>query len=458
MGEIRQVDTILGTIYERYDSEGNVIQRAGAIGFSKNYEGKIEDYVGKTFFIITSLDGKAISEANRYLNFTLGGCSYKKRELAFTALKIFYSFVDLYHILKYKDGLDMDSINKLKDFLKGGKRKGISWNLDFETLRINKTINNYLSAYRDFYSKAFNLRDTLLHDKSIFSSKTTPSKTGSKTKDVRERFNSNKRVKIVVDRPPKYIKQKEYDSIIRIIKDGYSNRELIMVKLMYKYGLRLGEVLGITLEDLILEENKIILRNRLSDKPWQRTKKRDDNLESIEDYSSPDYQNDYFPIYIDKNTMELIQEYIEETRDETVINKSEIKKRNLETKCRADKVTDRELLYDENQYIFLNEQHYTPLTSSGWNFILRQIYEKVGIKIDKRVKKNNLSHRLRHGFAMYKVWVKGYDELALADALRHSDTSTVKRYFNPDDEDRARLLREQREHMKNKVGISFGSD
>lgn len=35
-----------------------------------------------------------------------------------------------------------------------------------------------------------------------------------------------------------------------LIEDKYTLREKIIVKLMYEYGLRIGEVLGLTLEDI----------------------------------------------------------------------------------------------------------------------------------------------------------------------------------------------------------------
>lgn len=52
-----------------------------------------------------------------------------------------------------------------------------------------------------------------------------------------------------------------------------------------------------------------------------------------------------------------------------------------------------------------------------------------------RIRKNNLNHRFRHGFAMFKVLIEKYDELKLAHVLRHSRKSSVKVYFNPTEED-----------------------
>ncbi|MDQ7864028.1 hypothetical protein RCO48_31965 [Peribacillus frigoritolerans] len=42
---------------------------------------------------------------------------------------------------------------------------------------------------------------------------------------------------------------------------------------------------------------------------------------------------------------------------------------------------------------------------------------------------------------------EGVTEVELADKLRHSGTHTVKRYYNPDEEDYIELLKKQRNHI-----------
>ena len=49
---------------------------------------------------------------------------------------------------------------------------------------------------------------------------------------------------------PMYFKENEYNEIINIIKQKYTVREHLIIHLMYNFGLRIGEVLGLTSEDL----------------------------------------------------------------------------------------------------------------------------------------------------------------------------------------------------------------
>jgi integrase/recombinase XerD len=124
------------------------------------------------------------------------------------------------------------------------------------------------------------------------------------------------------------------------------------------------------------------------------------------------------------------------------MNKSEAKRKNMMEACLADKVTDREDI-DPNHYIFINHHHYTPLTQGGWNNILRRYFNQLGIEVDKEHKKHNLNHRFRHGYAM-KLISLGYNEVQVAEMLRHSGTETVKRYFNPTRKDKIVMLNKQK--------------
>lgn len=350
----------------------------------------------------------------------------------------------------YRNGITKEEVRKLIGFLQGGKQRGTTWDLEFQTERSNATLNNYLSVYRDFYNEIFNIKDSSPHSKSAVAIHSGRGFMSHANKKVEQRFDVSKKVKRD-ERPPKYIKEREYEAIIELIKKKYSLRDTILVELMYKYGLRLGEALGLTFKDITQTNSGkdcLVIRNRVSDKPWQSGKSVM-NPRSRHDYGIDAYAIEgmgYQIVVIEKEMAELIYEYIDESRDEVLLNKSKAKRINLETKCIADKVTDRDDLIDGNYYIFLNRQHCTPLTASGWNYTVRKVFQELDIKLDKSVKENNLSHRFRHGFAMKKVQ-EGYTELQLADALRHSGTLSVKKYYNPDDEDRTELLERQREHM-----------
>lgn len=455
MGVIKEVSTSLGTIYDRYDNNGEVIQRAGTIGFSKNKE-------GFTYFILTDLRGNKIKEANLYLNNELRESKYKKRELAFTALKLLYSFLDLNRITSYKYGLDEVIVSKLLQFLQGGNYKGFNWNQEFNTTRSNKTVNNYLGVYREYFTIIFNVENSAIHKTQIIGNlRGNGTMLGHSVKERVESYKANNSVKPNV-KVPKYIKPLQYELILKEIEENYALRDRVIVELMYRFGLRIGEVLGLTLEDIVEGSGNtsgLFIRNRLQDKPWQRGKGLH-TPNSFLGYRADDYKGEgkgYHFILIDDQMLELLQEYIDESRDEFFLNKYEIKRKNLAEKGRADKLTDLEMEgadVVENQYVFLSHQHYTPLTAAGWNCTLREVFNKVGIKVDNEKKKNSLSHRFRHGFAMVRAHQMNYTHIKLAAALRHKSITTVMKYYNPDEKDKAELLSAQRERA-NKGGYSF---
>ena len=270
-------------------------------------------------------------------------------------------------------------------------------------------------------------------------------------KKTNERYTDNK---IVGDRGisvPRYIRPYEYEKIMEIVEEDSGLREMVIINLMYNYGLRLGEVLGVTFEDIEPTNSgnyyRLIIRNRVSDEPTQRAK----GVmvpETVDDYKSRSYNTEgnglgYQVVIIDEDMAELVQDYIDESRDDIVLSRSPKKRENLNSKAIADRVGTTPLLNNENQYIFLNKQHYTPITQSGWNTVLRVIFNEARISIDKGKKENNLSHRFRHGFAM-KLVKQDKQIYELQKELRHGNPYSCEAYYNPDDDDKVELL------MKNK--------
>lgn len=443
---IKERETSLGgTVYERYDSNNELIQKFGAIGFVKESTEK-----KKTYFIITDLNGRLLEDANIYLNKTIGDADHSKRQNAYTALKLLYSFLQLEH---YDDprAITEDDIRNFRLFLEGGQKEGSLWKLDVQK-RGNNTFNIYLSVYRDFFKQLYGLIDLSIFDTVSIGTAYGDGFMAHTKKATQEKYKSNKKV-VEKKSVPKYIKHDQYEKIKDLIEEKYALREKIIIKLMYEYGLRIGEVLGLTFEDIMPSylEGKfdLIIRDRMSDRPDQKAK-------GVPSPKSADYYKDdwytkegigFQRVLIDEEMAELIYEYIDESRDDIVLSKSVKKRENLKTKTRADRVGSIPLLNNENQYIFLNHQHYTPLTQGGWNYVLREIFNLVGIQIDKGVKKENLSHRFRHGFAMLLV-KEGCQILELQKALRHASPTSCEAYYNPDDIDKAELLRKN--HVRSK--------
>lgn len=202
MGFIRSCEGNFGRFYERVSDSGDVIDRVGIYGFIKEYEGTV-------FFIIYDHNGSLIDEANYYLNKILLDSNYKKREMAFTALKNLYAFIKINNLRNYKQGFEEVETNRLVSFLKGGQSKGISYDIDIEIVRKNTTVNNYLHVIRDFYVKFFRLKEGPLLTKQYNGKISGGGLLGHANKKVVEKFKINQRVANSAIIPPKYIKKEQ---------------------------------------------------------------------------------------------------------------------------------------------------------------------------------------------------------------------------------------------------------
>ncbi|EJR53765.1 TPA: site-specific integrase [Bacillus luti] len=425
-------------IFEYKGYFGNKYKRIrGGQSYEVMVAGITKTYNDFTYMMVIGTNGKSYFEAYKYLNVELGNSGFSKRDQALRALKLLYSYIELFNTdINY---LDVDDKNKIIAFLKGGQNIGRYISYDFKTIRKNDTINNYFGVYRSFF-QYLGIKDNIFEEisgtqKIIGSGNAFNSKDNAL--EVQAYSINLKEVKSRV--VPKYITYSEYLKISKLIEDKYTLRDKIIVKLMYEYGLRIGEVLGLTLEDIHGEDitkqkNKcrLILRNRLTDKPWQYAKACLKVI-SRDTYNNPIYSEEDAGIQIVKitpETFDLIQEYIDETT--SPFSMSDKTFENYSLKNIADKVSSIDI--DRNAYIFISK-NYTPITSGAWNKIMKKIFQEVGIKIDTGKKTDNLNHRFRHGFAMFKVLSEGFDELKLAHVMRHSYTSSVKKYFNPTEDD-----------------------
>jgi site-specific recombinase XerD len=448
LGFIRDTQTFLGRVYERYNSKNELIQKFGAIGFKKISTSKV-----KTHFIITDLKGKLKIDANIYLNEKIGDSKYKKRETAFSALKVFYSFLELVHIDNPQDLSDSD-IRDLRLFLEGGRKEGSVWDIDLQIRRDNQTYNNYINVYRNFLKTMYGITDSYLFETITIGTIVSKGFVSHAYKGTQERYKANKKI---VRQPsaPKYIKHDQYEKIMNVIEKCYGIREKVIIDLMYNCGLRIGEVLGLTFEDLVPSYKEgyfnLIIRDRMSDKVTQRAKgvltPRSEDEYKDKWYREQGNYLGYQTVLIGEEMKELIQEYIDESRDDILLSKSHTKRKNLKDKAKADRVDTTPLVNNENQYIFLSHQHYTPITQAGWGYVLRGIFKEAGIHVDKGSKSTNLSHRFRHAFAMNRV-KNGMQILELQKELRHASPKSCESYYNPDDTDKAELLRRNNERYK----------
>ncbi|WP_102401001.1 tyrosine-type recombinase/integrase [Haloimpatiens massiliensis] len=382
---------------------------------------------GFNYIILYDENMRVIRSVYKYLNIELGKYSFNYREIVGTALKLFYSYLRVFNF--DINNLGIKEINMLKEFLYGESKKGQEYEINITSKRGVNTVNKYIAFYRN-YLKFLGIKNEVLNEKTVVAVlKNTDgllAHTKKKAYDkyaVTDRGYSNDRV------VPRYISKDEFAIIMEVIKKEYTLREEIIVGLMYENGLRIGEVLGLTLEDI--ENNKIIIRNRLSDKPYMLAKT------CYKPKNEKDYKNSICGVYMigyqvilpTEDTMDKLFYYIDEAHGIM----SKVNRNNYFKYAKSDKVTNGEDLEGDNYYVFLNKNG-AALSISGWNKILRAIFVKAGLKLDRNSKRNNLNHRFRHGFAM-KLIKNGATALDVASALRHKGISSVMCYFRPTEKD-----------------------
>lgn len=379
--------------------------------------------------MLYDVDMKPISEVFNFLNFNLASCSFHTKEKNLHALKLLYSYLTIFNLeLSQLTKLD---ITNLQYFLKGISPCGYTISLELLSNRKNETINGYLSIYRS-YIKALNIKNSPLLKKSA-----KPKSLINPFNDSRvlvDSYESSVRLAPPNKETPKYISVDEFKKIITIIRKYYSIREECIVRLMFEGGLRIGEVLGLTADDIVVEEINgvttgiVYIRNRYTDKPYQQAKTCM-NINSKKQYVTDEYNTlgyGYQTVPIDLELVDLINDYIEESH----IGAREAKNDNYYKYSLADRIRETIKYEDDNYYVFINKLG-KPLSYQSWKGIIRDIFIKSNMPIDSEKRKNNINHRFRHGFAMYLVKYLNCEPLELSKRMRHKSLSSTEKYYNP---------------------------
>lgn len=242
---------------------------------------------------------------------------------------------------------------------------------------------------------------------------------------------------------PKFISLKEMELILNYIDNDTSlSKETkmeysLIYKLMFNKGLRIGEVLGITLEDFEEIYNndgelyyKLYIRNRMSDSKDQRAK-RCLTMDGQYSYNAPIYHRldiGYQQVFLSEEFHDDIIEYFDVM--------SARFKREEKTLFKADAIDG----ISDNWYIFHNKNRPTPLNKDILYNYTRKMFQDLNIHIDKYVRTNNLFHRFRHGFCMYLLYVENIPPLQACKLTRHRNAEGLAIYNNPTEDMLAELM------------------
>lgn len=397
-----------------------------------------EERNGKTYIALFDNSGKIIQNVFSYLNTYLSIQSLNSKENSATALKYLYSCAEIFQF-DVKKMTSNDSAMFIS-FLSGDSKIGLNFSTSFNSIRSLDTINLYLSCIRNYIRYLGIEKHPLLETQGV-------KKLGNGRQVVSYKLT---RKSSAIETIPPYIKLNEYTNMSKLCIQNKDDQLHCMIMLMFTRGLRIGELLGLTREDLVELEPKIdentgevkrqcfvVIRNRCSDNPdFQHAK----NLvipTTQAYYKTDDYKLEFFG-WTRMSLSPEMYDYIVETV-ERIHTKAIKKNKDMWLKnCGADIVDDNTYKSPYNYYLFLNSIS-TPMSNISLGVRVKELFNAVDIKIDRVSggKYDNICHRFRHGFAMYLVKEKHFTQMELKAAMRQTNIHSCEVYFTPDDEDLA---------------------
>lgn len=398
-------------------------------------------YDGHNYHLLYDSNMNILYDATNYLNFDCNGLSPNTIAQHANALCILYSYLSIYS-LNYEE-LTIPQAKDYIEFLRGTSTKGLLFTTRLSTQRSNSTISGYLKVYRRF-AKYLNITDHSFLKKAIHQPNQRQLYEGYITPQYNIRVKTETQNEV-----PKYISVPEYRKLMNSFdtSDITQLGDRIICRLMFEHGGRLGESLGLTLEDIgctykpdgTLNHYFVDFRNRLSDSKLQKAKTAM-NVSSTSDYTRPEYNKGgigYNRIVLNHSTATELLDYISQVDS---INDQKYRARRDIFSC-ADSVPSANPIapIEKNYYVFLNIWG-RPLSQDSFNTHLRKHYTEIGIPIDTKKRENNLGYRLRHGFAMYLEKELHMDPMAIKALMRHKHFSTTEIYLNPTQEDTNKLL------------------
>lgn len=336
-------------------------------------------------------------------------------------LRLMFSYARIIGVAPER--FDLSEARGFMSFLRGSLGEGVSYRWRLTSTRSEQTIANYLQTARH-YMRFMGAKDSPFLEKSIL-------RWGLPDEETSEKgFRLSAKV-VQPFEAPRYISIAEYKRLRSNLDDDIRMMEDLAIRLMFERGLRLGEVLGLTIEDIQSHKAKdgmtrmycLKIRNRVSDRPDQKAKTAM-KVNTVGQYESRDYRTcnvGYQEAYISSDLYREIVEYIEQSRQAFP---------EAGRTAKADSVEHGE----PNQYVFLNRLG-RPMSANLWNKRLRAIFIRSGLIVDEGTRKTNLSHRLRHGYAMMLTRNLGLDPYRVKVLMRHRNVQSTQVYHRPTADD-----------------------
>lgn len=391
---------------------------------------------GAEVFVMMDGKGRIMYELSDFLTRDLMRDAKNTATIAVCAMKALSNFCQIIRLPF--DEFQEEHARAYLQFLRGTLGEGASYAFRLETYRSERTVSAYLNFARRYAKRTGVANSPFLEKRSVFMRGGMGADYGMVSVHA---------IKANVVEPkeaPRYVSKEDFKAVVDEIDRNWGIEERCIVRLMYEHGLRIGEVLGLTTEDIEWRTDSyglpvcsVVLRNRVSDEYFQMAK----CLKPVRDrreYRSPDYMTEdvgYQRVYISKSLYFDITDCMEELLPD------------FDPSCpsRADSVK-KERKEKGNQYVFVNRRG-KPLRQGTWNERLRRIMTAAGLHVDKGCRRTNLSHRFRHGYAMFlsheaKIDGEPLDGWKVMRLMRHRSLSSTEIYQRPTAEDIAWLQRE----------------
>lgn len=394
------------------DEFGNVLRTRRVY-----YPSKTCYHNGKLYFLQYNDQMELLYDVCHYLNYSIDGCSDKTKKFKAFVLRRYVCFMELLGF-DYRDLSDQYVIDRVDSFLHGEDYRS-----DVNTdRRKHKTANNYRSVIRDFirlYNKGKGVSLDSYH---------SPKDLTPDGKRFKKRYpSSRKENPHANDIIKPFLYPSEFMNLVRIATDRKDIQALMLFHLMFFYGLRIGECLGLTEEDFVIRRRQyepsptILLRNRLSDRDFQYAKELF-HPSSLSDYNEKLYPHD--KVVLSMQFYEKLTVFVESVR-------IKFKTKGIHERSVADCISKQyQKEHGANHYIFLNK-YGKPLSQAAWNPRLKDYFLAANIQLDIGVKRDSLNHRFRHGCAMYylRFAEKRMTINELQSFLRHKSSDTTNQYL-----------------------------
>lgn len=320
-----------------------------------------------------------ISEVDHFINQTLKNYSYDTRRKQARALYLFYIFIEYSKCNIYN--LSKDDIINLINFFAGNSNK--LDNAILITKRNALSVSGFLSIIRN-YLYSLDIKNEYLGNPSSKKSVKTA------TQLIKQEVEGSLRYGEATN---EYITKEEFNRLIELTKHDRDFTSETIIRMQYEYGFRIGEILGLTIEDISEPiqtgpyeyQFSLVLRERKSDKSYQRFRTK---------FSAAGFKKDHeiqysdYTVKINFKLYSLLKKYISSTKDSIKLDY-----------CKADNLTHKHQI---NYYVFISKTGHA-LSDQMWNQKLREYFERASIITDKDISKSNLNNRLRRGYIATRI-------------------------------------------------------